>query len=456
MIQAAFSKRLLAEFIGTFVLLLGVFTTIGARSRSLFDPVLLDLGRYANLGLLLFVTVSLFDNTSAHFNPAVSLAHAVAKKLAWKDFGAYAVVQCGASFLAAVTATLLVSGPTQRVLPNAARVSTGLAFAYEFGATMLLAGAYFATEHRLRSLRGSVVGAAGICAALTIGRFTTLGLNPARSLGPALLNRFGSTTWIFLLAPLLAGLNIGIAARYAPTVAATASRTPSRSLALAGIAEFAGTCLTVFLGLAGIRAVGGIIGIGIFYLGPPALLFAGALLLRSQTFFNPAITVALLMARRLKTFEACLLIAAQLAGAALGVQLLRSWLQGETRGLLPIVPVERISVIGLFILEALAAAVVIGLALRAGSSLAKPAVVAMASFAMTASLGGFGHANANPAWALGTAAGWEFTTQPHQLVWLVGGPLLSSMLLGLVYRNQSATLASKEANSAVDSTSPLA
>ena len=429
-----FRARVLAEFAGTFVLLLGVFLIIGARGRSLLDPVALDLGRYATLGLMLFVTISYFDDVSAHFNPAVSLAHAVAKKLSWRDFAAYSFVQTVASLLAAITASVLVGGPTRRVLPNAARVSSPRAFLYELGATLLLVAAYFASEHRLRSLRPVLIGAAGVCAALTIGRFTTLGLNPARSLGPAVWNRFGTTTWIFVVAPLLGGLAVGLLARITPMISSAKSSSPSIGLALRGMGEFSGTFLTLFLGLAGIRAVGGVIGMGIFFLGPSGLLFAGALLLRSTAYFNPAITAALAIAGRLKPREALVFVLAQLGGAVLAVQALRSWLQGETRGLLPIVPTDRLTTGRLFVLEALAAAIVICMALRHHHHTSGPAMVAAATFATTSSIGLFARSNANPAWAIGTACGWTFTTEPHRLFWLVGAPLLSAVVIGFVYR----------------------
>jgi aquaporin NIP len=440
-------KRLLAEFSGSYLLFLGVFVVIGARSRSLFDTVALDLGRYATLGLMLFVAVSFFDASSAHFNPAVSLGHAIAKKLSWRDFAAYCAAQTIASLLAAMTATMLVGGPTRRVLPNAARVSSLRAFLFEFGATLLVIAAYFASENQLRPLRALLVGSAAICAALTVGRFTTLGINPARSLGPALWNRFGSSTWIFLVAPLLAGLVAGTAARLTPMVLAVVSSSPSFSLALAGVGELAGTFLTMFLGLAGIRAVGGIIGVGIFYLGPPALLFVGALLLRSQTFFNPAITIALVLARRLNPLRALVLLAAQTTGAILAVEALRSWLQGETRQAAQIIPVERVTPARLFVLEVIVGAVVIGMALRQSNQITKPAAVALTTFAMTATLGGFGRGNANPAWAIGTATGWIYTTPPRQLIFLVGGPLLSALLLGVLNRSHADTRASNDAKS---------
>jgi glycerol uptake facilitator-like aquaporin len=426
----ALQKRLIAEFLGSYALLLSVFVVIAARSRSLVDPVALDLGRYATLGLSLFVVVSIFDGTSAHFNPAVSLGHAVAKKLSWRDFAAYSAVQTIASLLAAISATVLVGGPTRRVLPNAARVSSGRAFLYEFVATLLLVATYFATENDLRAVRPFFVGAAGVCAALTIGRFTTLGVNPARTFGAALWNRFGSTTWIFLVAPLLAGLVVGLVTRFAPT----ASSSSSQALVFRGVGEFLGTFLTLFLGLAGIRAVGGIIGYGIYYLGPPALLLTGSLLLRSRTYFNPAITIAAALAKRIRTVEALVLLTAQITGAILAANGLRSWLQGDTRRLLEITPLDRITPVRLLVFEAIAAAMVLVVALRQNHRILGPAAVAVTTFAMAVSISGFGRSNTNPAWAIGTATGWEFTTEPRHLLWLVGGPLISAVIIGVFLR----------------------
>ena len=128
------------------------------------------------------------------------------------------------------------------------------------------------------------------------------------------------------------------------------------------------------------------------------------------------------------------MLTAQITGAILAVNVLRTWLQGDTRRVIPIRPLDRITTIRLFVFEAIALAIVLVVAIRQHHRILGPVAVAVTTFAVGASLGGFGRSNSNPAWALGTATGWNFTTEPRHLVWLIGAPMLSAVIIGAIFR----------------------
>ena len=149
-------------------------------------------------------------------------------------------------------------------------------------------------------------------------------------------------------------------------------------------------------------------------------------------------TIASAIARRIRPVEAVVLLSAQITGAVLAVNMLRAWLQGDSRLVIPITPIRRITTVRLFVFEVIASTIVLVVALLHKHQILGPAAVAVTTFAIGASLGGFGRSNTNMGWALGTATGWEYTTEPRHLVWLVGGPLLSAVIVGVLLRRSRA------------------
>jgi glycerol uptake facilitator-like aquaporin len=432
--------RVASEFFGTFLVMLAIFVTIGARARGMVGAIELEISRYAATGLAVAAVVAGFDTVSAHFNPAVSLAHAVSKKLSWRDFGLYAVAQLVASWSAAVSASYLIGGKTSRAIPNASRVSTSRTLVLELIASAVVITMYLATHKRLRHVRPVFVGGSVMAASLVIGRATTLGLNPARTLGPALWDRFGTTTWIFIVAPLAAGLIVGLCALLAED-------SDPNSLLLRGLAEFVGSFGVFFVGLAGIRSAGGVVAAANFYLGPPIAILALGVLLRTRTYFNPAATLAMMLAKRLRLIEGLTVVAAQSAGAILAVVGLKVWLREQYRPITSIHPIPRIGGSTLFLLELIASIVLLAVVVRRGSNATGPAFVAGATLAMVSSLAYFGRSYLNPAWAIGTATGssngksslglpvgWDMPTLPSHLPWLVGGPVVAAVIVGLATR----------------------
>ena len=194
-------RKLAAEFIGTFTM---VFVGCGAISVEVSQPgVIGHLGISMIFGLVVGAMIYATGHISgAHFNPAVTLGFASTDRFPWKQVPAYVLAQCAAALVAmALLKWILpehVSGVT----------GTSLALSKAFFVEVLLTFflmfviAAVATDHRAVSqLAGVAIGATVALGALFGGPLTGASMNPARSLGPALV--LGDTTnlWLYLVAP---------------------------------------------------------------------------------------------------------------------------------------------------------------------------------------------------------------------------------------------------------------
>ena len=220
-VEAPLSRRLLAEFVGT-ALLVGVGTgaatvlTLGA-SRSIEtvsqafpggggDPVLNELfkGSFGDalpvalaFALVLALVVYAFGGVSGgHFNPAVTLAMAATKRLPWSKVGPYWAAQC----LGAIVGTLVIAGiyseagataGTPDSLFGATRVADDVsqlgAILAEAFITFVLVTAIMAVAVDRRAPKGFsglVIGFALGAGILATGAATGGSANFARSLGP--------------------------------------------------------------------------------------------------------------------------------------------------------------------------------------------------------------------------------------------------------------------------------
>jgi aquaporin Z len=169
---------------------------------------------------LMVAAVILFMGTvsGAHLNPAVSVAFAVRGDFPWKRVPAYIVAQ----FLGAVLATLLLwaligkQGSAGLTLPGHG-ISTGTALVWELVLTTGLVSVILGTASGAQQIGafaaigvGSYIALAGLWGSPVSGA----SMNPARSLGPALVLSDWTSWWAYLAGP-VAGGAIAVAFAYA-------------------------------------------------------------------------------------------------------------------------------------------------------------------------------------------------------------------------------------------------
>jgi aquaporin Z len=209
--------RLGAEFLGTFWLVLGGCGTAVLAATS---PAKVGaLGVALAFGLTVITMVYAVGHISGgHFNPAVTLGLAVAKRFSWKDVPAYVAVQTVAAIVA--SAVLLVIAKGRDGFDAAKNFATN-GYADHSPGDYTLAAALI-TEIVLTAFFLYVIlgvtdeGAPAGFAPLAIGLALTLihlisipvtntSVNPARATGPALFSGGDAIgqLWLFWVAPLI-------------------------------------------------------------------------------------------------------------------------------------------------------------------------------------------------------------------------------------------------------------
>ncbi len=112
MASESLSRRLVAEGFGSAMLAAAVIGSGIAAERLTDDDAVALLANTGATVAVLAVLISLLAPLSgAHFNPAVSLVLTLCRRLSWRDFAAYAVVQVAGCCLGAVLAHAMFELP---------------------------------------------------------------------------------------------------------------------------------------------------------------------------------------------------------------------------------------------------------------------------------------------------------------------------------------------------------
>jgi MIP family channel proteins len=203
-------RRAGAEGIGAFAL---VFAGCGAIITEVEHPGTLGtVGIAFVFGLIIMAMIYATGHLSgAHLNPAVTVAFLVTRHLPRRDAVAYLLAQLAGALAAA--GLLLAIWPSRpaalgTTLPT---VAVGSALAYEAVMTAFLMFVIMAVATDTRAVgAGAAIAIGGTVGldAIFGGPITGASMNPARSLGPALVSGELHDLWIYIIAPLV-GATIG-------------------------------------------------------------------------------------------------------------------------------------------------------------------------------------------------------------------------------------------------------
>ena len=209
-------RRLFSEVFGTFLLVV-----VGAGVGVVQDRSEGQIGRIAEVTApaLTVLAIILFMGavSGAHLNPIVSIAFALRRDFAWRRVPGYVAAQLVGALVAAVLLRVTF-GDVAAVGATApgAGFSLGQAFAVEVVLSLGLVSTVLGTASSAQNLGplsavgvGAYIAAAGLWASPVSGA----SMNPARSLGPALVGGHLDVVWIYVAAPLLGAL-IAVAAAY--------------------------------------------------------------------------------------------------------------------------------------------------------------------------------------------------------------------------------------------------
>jgi aquaporin Z len=209
-------RRLFSELLGTFLLVL--VAVGGGMVSARFGGNAVPYGAKVVAPALMVMAIILFMGTvsGAHLNPAVSIAFAARGDFPWKRVPAYIVAQ----FLGAILATLVLwaflgkQGSAGLTLPGSG-ISTTSAMLWELVLTAGLVSVILGTAsgaQQIGTLAALGVGAYIALAGLWGSPVSGASMNPARSLGPALVKGDWTSWWAYLVGPIAGGaIAVGIA-----------------------------------------------------------------------------------------------------------------------------------------------------------------------------------------------------------------------------------------------------
>ena len=204
-------RALVAELIGTFAL---VFAGAGAIMVDDKTHALGHVGVAITFGLVIMVMIYAVGHISgAHFNPAVSFAFALTRHFSWtRLLGYWAAQVSGALIAAAVLRGSL--GNRAHVGATLPAGSQGQAFLWEAVLTFFLMFVIMGVATDTRAVGEAAAIAIGGTVGLDAmfgGPVTGASMNPARSLGPALVSGDLHALWLYFAAPLLGAAVGGLA-----------------------------------------------------------------------------------------------------------------------------------------------------------------------------------------------------------------------------------------------------
>ena len=197
------TKSLVVEFIGTFAL---IFIGAGA--------VAIDIGGLIGAafahGFVVVAFVYAYGHISGtHINPAVTLSLLIAGEIEFIAAIGYWIVQFLGAILGAVLLNIVLPNPSDlgvTILTEGVTPVQGLVV--EIVLTFFLVSTIFSTavNGKAGNFAGLAIGFTLIACILMGGPLTRASLNPARTLGPAIVSGNYADIWLYFVGPLAGGI----------------------------------------------------------------------------------------------------------------------------------------------------------------------------------------------------------------------------------------------------------
>ena len=200
-------RRAAAECVGTFGL---VFAGCGAIViDATTGGAVTHVGVALTFGLIVATMIYAVGHISgAHFNPAVTLAFAATRHFPLALVPAYLVAQFGGAVAASAALRLLfgnVAGLGTALPAGGAGQSLALETILTFFLMLVIIAVATDTRAVGQAAALAIGGTVGL-EALFAGPISGASMNPARSLGPALVSGTWDAQWLYLVGPLVGAL----------------------------------------------------------------------------------------------------------------------------------------------------------------------------------------------------------------------------------------------------------
>ncbi|OMO74299.1 Major intrinsic protein [Corchorus olitorius] len=228
-------REILAELLGTFILMFCICGILASTQISGGGAALLEYAATAGLTIVILI-FSIGPISGAHVNPAVTIAVAAFGHCPWSKVLLYILVQILGSVLATFAGELIYGIKSDLMVTRPGQ-SCEAAFWVELIASFILVFVVAALSHQSQSVgpvSGLVIGMAIGLAVLITGPISGGSLNPARSLGPAIVSRNFERIWIYLTAPVIGAVSGGLVYRFlrlrAPPCSSSSSPSSSSNM----------------------------------------------------------------------------------------------------------------------------------------------------------------------------------------------------------------------------------
>ena len=202
-------KKYLSEFIGTFSMIFcgcGAMVINDFTGGSITHP-----GVAITWGLIVMPMIYAFGDVSgAHFNPAVTLGFAVAKKFKWIEVPKYVIAQLfGALTASYVLLFLFPESDLGATIPTIEPLKVFIIELLLSFFLMLVIINVSTGSKEIGPVAGIAIGSVVLLEAMFAGPLTKASMNPIRSLATALASGNFSHLWIYLTAP-FAGMLLAV------------------------------------------------------------------------------------------------------------------------------------------------------------------------------------------------------------------------------------------------------
>lgn len=202
-------KKYYAEAIGTFAM---VFCGTGAMTiNEITNGSISHAGVAITWGLIVMAMIYAFgDISGAHFNPAVSIGFAFAKKFAWTQVPKYILAQALGAILASALLWFLFPesqflGETTPANGFPSYKAAILEFILTFFLMVVIINVSTGSKE-IGTMAAIAVGGVILLEAMFAGPMTKASMNPIRSVAPALFTGNFQYLWLYITAPILGAL----------------------------------------------------------------------------------------------------------------------------------------------------------------------------------------------------------------------------------------------------------
>ena len=192
-------NKYIAEFIGTFFLVLTIGCTVIGNGAGAFAPLA--------IGSALMVMIFAGGHVSGgHFNPAVTLGVWLRGKCAAKDVAPYMLFQVIGAVLAAFAAKFLRGGTAVTPLQLATAPALLAEFLFTFALVYVVLNAATAKDTSGNSFYGLAIGFTVLVGAFSVGNISGGAFNPAVAVGISVMGLSSwPNFWIYVVADFVGG-----------------------------------------------------------------------------------------------------------------------------------------------------------------------------------------------------------------------------------------------------------